>query len=134
MSFTRFLIFVLPVFILVLFLVIFYFFYYADVLEERRLARLSQVREANPRPKKKVAKLNYTDRYKYIDVYVDMPREDLLKAGFPDELRKKIHREGSQEWIVFDNWKSEERDDRITFHIVNDKVKAWYVRQRQQED
>jgi len=58
-------------------------------------------------------------------VYVGMPKEDLEKAGYTELIQKGYKSEGNEEWITFLNWTTEEPGDRVTFYIVDGKVKGW---------
>jgi len=58
-------------------------------------------------------------------VYVGMPKEDLEKIGFTEHSQKWYYKEGSEEWITFSDWMTEESGDLITFYLVDGKVKGW---------
>ncbi len=57
-------------------------------------------------------------------IYIGMSKEDLYKVL--SEVQQIDHRqEGSEEWITFSDWTTEERRDLITFHLVDGKVEGW---------
>jgi len=58
-------------------------------------------------------------------VYVGMPKEDLYETGFTEYLQKDYRQEGNEEWITFSDWTTEESGDRVTFHLIDGKVKSW---------
>ena len=62
-------------------------------------------------------------RYKGI-VYQGMSRQNLYKA-FDKALEKSHRKEGSEEWITFINWTTEEPADLVTFYLIDGKVKGW---------
>ena len=56
--------------------------------------------------------------------YVGMSKEALHEVYTPVQQKgyKKI---GSEEWIEFSEWMTEEPGDRITFYLKHGKVKGW---------
>lgn len=77
-------------------------------------------REYDPEYLKRAEKLP-----EYGVVYVGMPKEDLVKAGYTGYLQKGYHKDGGNEWITFSNWVTKKRGDTITFYVKDGRVKGW---------
>ncbi len=58
-------------------------------------------------------------------VYRNMPKADLQKAGYTENLQKACHKSRTEEWITFSDWTTERAGDTITFHIVDKKITNW---------
>lgn len=57
-------------------------------------------------------------------VYVGMSKKDLYKVFTPLQ-QKGYYKKNNEEWIIFSDWMTEESKDKITFYLVNEKVKGW---------
>jgi hypothetical protein len=64
--------------------------------------------------------------------YVGMPKESLYQI-FHELQQKGYRKDGSDEWITFSDWTTEEKGDRITFYLVNGKVKEWERHEKPKE-
>ena len=58
-------------------------------------------------------------------VYVGMPKEDLERTGYTDLIQENYRKVANQEWITFSNWIAKESGDKVTFYIVDGKIKGW---------
>ena len=57
-------------------------------------------------------------------VHEGMSRQTLYRA-FDKALVKNHRKEGSEEWITFINWTTEEPADLVTFYLIDGKVRSW---------